>query len=359
MKIALVLEPSSPSPVAGLAHDRVQARELAREFAASGHQVTVFSSGESLSDVGAFSGPLHDRWLSDPPDVVHAMHWTCGLAALAASRGLGIPVVQTFPSLGIAERRHHRDLSAPAAERMRLESAIGRTADAVVASNSGDASDLARLGVPRGHIRVIPCGVDTGRFVPEGPACERSDRPRLVTVAELSQVHALGTLLHALVKVPDAELIVVGGPPRAELADDDAYRSLLRLAGSLGVAERVQFIGRVGEDDLPPLLRSADLFVNTAEYEPTGMTSLDAMACGTPVVASGAGAPADAVVDGTTGLLVPPGRPELLAHRIRQLLARPMLLEAYGVAAADRVRSRYSWDRIARETLAAYEAAAA
>jgi len=85
--------------------------------------------------------------------------------------------------------------------------------------------------------------------------------------------------------------------------------------------------------------------------------SLEAMACGTPVVATAVGGQVDAVVDGTTGILVPPGRPALLAHRIRQLLSHPMLLEAFSVAAADRARSRYSWDRIAHETLAVYDSA--
>ena len=79
------------------------------------------------------------------------------------------------------------------------------------------------------------------------------------------------------------------------------------------------------------------------------------MACGTPVIAPPVGGHMDAVVDGTTGIIVPPDRPALLAQRIRQLLAHPMLIEAYGVAAADRVRSRYSWDRIAGETIAVYD----
>jgi glycosyltransferase involved in cell wall biosynthesis len=99
------------------------------------------------------------------------------------------------------------------------------------------------------------------------------------------------------------------------------------------------------------------LFVHTARYEPTGVIPLEAMGCGTAVVATASGAAADAVLDGTTGILVPPGRPALLVQRIRQLLARPMLVEAYGLAAADRVRSRYSWDRIATETIATYERA--
>ena len=84
------------------------------------------------------------------------------------------------------------------------------------------------------------------------------------------------------------------------------------------------------------------------------MTVLQAMACGTPVVAAAAGAEQDAVVDKTTGLILPAGPPEQLALRVRRLLANSLRLEAYGIAATDRARSRYSWERIGRETLAAY-----
>jgi glycosyltransferase involved in cell wall biosynthesis len=79
------------------------------------------------------------------------------------------------------------------------------------------------------------------------------------------------------------------------------------------------------------------------------------MACGTPVIASAVGGHRDTVVDGTTGVLVPPGQPAALARRIRRLLASPMLLEGYGIAGADRARVRYCLDRVARETVAAYE----
>jgi glycosyltransferase involved in cell wall biosynthesis len=106
---------------------------------------------------------------------------------------------------------------------------------------------------------------------------------------------------------------------------------------------------------MPALLRSADLLVHTAFYEPFGMVPLEAMACGTPVMAAAGGSHQDAVVDGATGVLVRPGQPGLLARRIRQLLASPMLLQGYGIASADRARVRYSWERIGRETLAAYE----
>ena len=101
-------------------------------------------------------------------------------------------------------------------------------------------------------------------------------------------------------------------------------------------------------------MSSADLLVSTAPYEPVGMTAIQAMACGTPVVAATAGAEQDAVVEKTTGLILPPGSPAQLAVRVRRLLANSLRLEAYGIAATDRARSRYSWERIGRETLAAY-----
>jgi glycosyltransferase involved in cell wall biosynthesis len=391
MKIALVAQHATPAPgdTAGQVND-ARLRELSHSLAGNGHQVTVYAQRngakvqpaaelepgvtveyvgpadggkadrdetELLAQVPAFSRPLHERWTADRPDVVHAMRWTSGLASLAAARDLRIPVVQTFDSLGVAERRHHVIASDAGTERIRLEPAIGRSASAVLAGSSGEQSDLTRLGVPRRHIRVVPWGIDTDEFTPEGPVAARTTRPRLVTVADLSETDALANLLRALAKVPGADLVVAGGPPRDELRGDLGFRRLVKLADTLGVTSQVTFAGGVGRSALPPLFRSADLLVSVSEYDPSGLTSIQAMACGTPVIASAAGGQVDAVVDGTTGILVPPGRPALLAQRIRQLLQHPMLLEAFSVAAADRAKSRYSWERIAHETLSVYDTA--
>jgi glycosyltransferase involved in cell wall biosynthesis len=318
------------------------------------------SDEELLKQVPAFSGPLRSRWQAGRPDVVHALRWTSGLAALAAARDLDIPVVQEFNSLGVTEQRGRTPGSAKAAAaRIRLEPAIGRSAAAVVATNSAEVADLASLGVHRSAIRVVPWGVDIDTFRPEGPVAKRNGRPRLVTAADLAEREALETLLRALTREPDAELLVVGGPARAELARDDAYVRLAKFAAAMGVTDRVIFTGKVEHAAMPALFRSADIVVSTCQYEPSGTTSLRAMACGTPVIAPAVGGHIDAVVDGTTGILIPPGRPALLAQRIRLLLAHPMMIEAYGVAAADRARSRYSWDRIAGETLAVYDRATA
>jgi glycosyltransferase involved in cell wall biosynthesis len=103
---------------------------------------------------------------------------------------------------------------------------------------------------------------------------------------------------------------------------------------------------------MPALLRSADLLVNVPWYESFGRAALEAMACGTPVVASAVGGHTDTVVDGSTGALIPPRQPDVLARKIRDLLGSPVLLHGYGIAAADRARARYSWERIGQETLA-------
>ena len=347
MKIALVAQHTT-----SLAED-ARLRELSRSLASKGHRVTVYArqtaprcrrgpsssrafrsstsarptstrSDESqlLAQVPAFSQPLHERWRHERPDVVHALRWTSGLASLAAARDLRIPVVQSFDSLGVAERRHHVLPVSVGTERIRLEPAIGRSVNAVVAGSSDEESDLTRLGVPRRSIKVVPCGVDTDEFTPEGPVADRNGRPRLVTIADLQEHDALATLLQALSKVPGAELVVAGGPPRAELRGDLAYRRLAKVAESLDVTGRVLFAGEVGRAALPPLLRSADLLVNVYEYDPTGMLSVQAMACGTPVVATAVGGQVDAVVDGTTGILVP-ARPAGAARAADPPAARP------------------------------------
>jgi glycosyltransferase involved in cell wall biosynthesis len=403
MKIALVAQNATlyPRVSSGPDSDDIGLSELTGKLARQGHQVTIYAqknlpdvpdqaelhdgvrvehinagpvpqaapAGEQgdadlLERVPAFSGPLRSRWQSERPDVVHAMRWTSGLAALAAARDLAIPVVQEFNSLGVTERRvaGRRDgvrADGASAARIRLEPAIGRSATAVVATNSAEVADLASLGVHRSSIRIVPWGVNTDLFTPEGPIAKRNGRPRLLTAADLRERQPLETLLRALTRVPGAELLVVGGPEKAELARDDAYVKLAKFAAALGISDRVIFTGKVEYTSMPALLRSADLVVSTCQYEPSGTTSVQAMACGIPVVAPPVGGHMDAVVDGTTGILIPPGRPALLAQRIRQLLAHPMLIEAYGAAASDRVRSRYSWDRIAGETIAVYDRATA
>ena len=210
--------------------------------------------------------------------------------------------------------------------------------------------------MPRTAITVVPFGVDTDPVRarrPGGPAEQAAPPAR--GGADLGQ-HGLDTVIQALAALPGAELLIAGGPPQTEIDTNPVLRDLAELAGRVGVSDRVMFTGKVSRTRIPALLRSADLFVHGASDEPTGIQPVEAMACGTAVVAA-AGADQDAVVDGATGVLVGPGERQGLARRIRQLLASPMLLEGFGIAAADRARSRYSWERVGQETVAAYERA--
>lgn len=386
MRIALVAQ-NSPLAQHTDPHDDVAAARvssLAQALAELGHRITIYARRDAKSLPGSAilapgvrvehvtAGPpaplnpdqaaahladfgtyLAQRWSRSRPDVIHAFSWTGGLAALAGARGLGVPVVQTFNSLGAAEQQY-RAPQPPSDVRLRLETCIARHADLILASSLQEQADLARLGVRKSAVKVVPCGVDTQRFSPDGPTADRGERLRLLASEPLSAPLGLGPALRALAEIPEAELVIMGGPDQAELSKDRTYREIMRFARKLNVHDRVVATGWISPDDLPALLRSADLLMSTALYEPVGMTSLQAMACGTPVVSTTAGAEQDAIVDMTTGLTTPPGRPAHLAWRIRQLLANPLQLEAYGIAAADRVQSRYSWERIGRETLAAY-----
>jgi len=410
MKIALVTLQGNPfgqTPEAGPDRQDQRLAALVSALAEQDHDVTVYArrdsegqpdksepapgvtvehvpagpakelSSDSLAPHAAeFGQYLARHWQDDAPDVAHAYFWTSGLAALAGARDLGVPVVQTFLSLQATDPASARPaLAQPAqaqparaktrpgngggAARLRLEPVIARSVRAVLASSSSEMSALARLGVRRDSVRLIPRGVDTATFSPDGPVAARGSRPRLLCVAPLAPNQGVDVAVRALADIPEAELVIAGGPEHGKLRGDKAYRALLRLASDLNVRDRVIFHGSVGDDELPALLRSADLLVDAPTGEPFATVALEAMACGTPVVASAIGSHLDTIIDGTTGLLVPPARPGLIAQRIRTLLASPMLLEGFGIAAVDRARARYSWNRIGQETLAIYERSAA
>jgi glycosyltransferase involved in cell wall biosynthesis len=397
MKIALVTlqgNPFNPAPEAGPDTQDGRLASLVSALAQLNHQVTVYArrdagalpatchpaprvtvrhvpagparrlpADQAAPHAAAFGDYLAQRWQREAPDVAHAHFWTSGLAALAGARGLDVPVVQTFLSLqasepapgGPAARPGGRPPRPDGTARLRLEPVIARSVRAVLASSSTEMSALARLGVPRNALRLIPRGVDTARFCPDGPVAARDGRPRLLCVAPLAPHQGLDIAMRALADIPDAELVIAGGPARSKLRRDKMYRALTRLATDLRVRDRVVFHGRVSEAELPALLRSADLLLDLVTGEPSATVALEAMACGVPVVASALGSHQDTVVDGTTGVLLSPGRPALVAQRIRALLANPMLLEGFGIASVDRAQSRYSWDRIGQETLAIYE----
>jgi D-inositol-3-phosphate glycosyltransferase len=308
-----------------------------------------------LPHMDEFAHLLRQSFRADPPGVVHAHFWMSGRAALAAARPLGIPVAQTFHALGVVKRRHQgvKDTSPPS--RLREEATLAREADRIVATCSDEVFELVRMGADLRRVAVVPCGVDLGMFRPDGPAAPRSSGvARLLVVSRLVERKGIGDMVAAMARLPGVELLVAGGPPAAELAGEPEARRLTAMAERVGVAGQVRLLGRVGRCDLPALYRSADLVVNVPWYEPFGIVPLEAMACGVPMVASAVGGLVDSVVDGVTGVHVPPRRPGLLAEAVAGLLADPERRATLGATGARRARRRYGWDRIAGSTLEVY-----
>jgi glycosyltransferase involved in cell wall biosynthesis len=367
-------------------HVRDLARSLTRPLTADGkpNQVTVYSRRQSadargrvrlapgaalvnldagparpltddelLEHVRDFADGLRRRWSgAGRPDIVHAHGWIGGLAACAVARELGIPFAQSYHGVAVAERRAGRRVHP---HRDRLEKAIGRDADLVLAGHAEEAGALVRMGVPRPSVAVVPYGVDGEQFAQAGPAMPRGDRRRLVLVCDDLATGGVDTALRALVHVPNAELAVAGGPAREDLEADPVVHRLILLAKELHVNDRVIFLGRLPRKSLPKLLRTASLALCLTPHQPCPATPLEAMACGVPVVAAAAGGNTDEVLDHITGLHVPAGRPVVIGRAIRHLLAEETTLHGYSIAAADRARSRYSLERVAAETLRAYE----
>ncbi|HKS47902.1 MAG TPA: glycosyltransferase [Amycolatopsis sp.] len=393
MKISMVSEHANPLAVLGevdAGGQNLHVAELSAALCRQGHDVTVYTrrdesrqrrtvrAGAGYRVVHVPAGParhlpkdellphmrefgqfLARAWRSDPPDVVHAHFWMSGLASVLAARGLDLPVVQTFHALGVVKRRHQGAADTSPPERVRLERMIGRSMSRIAATCSDEVFELARMGLPRSRMSVVPCGVDLDRFTPDGEVAPRKARWRIVNVGRLVPRKGFDTVIHALAGVPDTELVIAGGPERGRLADDPEARRLRKLAVHAGVADRVRLLGQVSRRDMPALLRSADVVACTPWYEPFGIVPLEAMGCGVPVVAAAVGGLIDTVVDGVTGELVPPKRPDVLAATLRRLLDDPALREAYGIAGMDRARSRYSWDRIATDVLRVYQKALA
>jgi type III pantothenate kinase len=315
----------------------------------------ALSKDDLLPYMDEFAEVLEREWTRDRPDVVHAHFWMSGHASLHAARRLGIPVVHTFHALGVVKRRYQGDQDTSPPERLEIERRVLRGADHVVATCTDEVFELLRMGANGDRLTVVPCGVDLSLFHPGGPTAERRPGiPRIVSVGRLVERKGVGNAISALHWLPGAELVVAGGPAAADLDRDPEVARLRAVAHEAGVADRVDFRGRMTRKAVAALLRSADVVVAVPWYEPFGIVPVEAMACGVPVVASAIGGMIDTIVDEVTGVHIPPRDPERLAGALRSLLDDPERRAGLGRAGAQRASRLYDWDRIAASTLEVY-----
>ncbi|MEU1211644.1 glycosyltransferase [Streptomyces sp. NPDC005791] len=385
-RVALVSEHASPLAALGgpdAGGQNVYVAQLARKLVLRGHDVTVYTRRDStdapvtvrtpqgvkvvhvpagpptavpkdelFAHMPEFGAHLARMWRHTQPDVVHAHFWMSGLAALTGARNTDIPVVQTYHALGTVKRRHQGSEDTSPRARLELEARIGLEADAVVATCADEVNELVAMGVPRDRIDVVPCGVDTSHFSPR-PATRRPDGAprRLLSVGRLVPRKGFDRAIRALSGVPDAELLIAGGPQAPLLFADPEAGRLRKIASEYGVTERVRMLGCVPQHLMPGLISSADLLLSLPRYEPFGIVPIEAMACGVPVVATAVGGQLDTVVDGVTGTHVPPvdaaGDDHDLAAVIRSLLDDPARRARYGAAGRAHALARYTWDEVA------------
>nr|WP_090281655.1 glycosyltransferase [Mycolicibacterium komanii]CRL78340.1 group 1 glycosyl transferase [Mycolicibacterium komanii] len=360
MKIAMVSD----------AH-HMRIAELASALARSGHLVTVYSHGDhggsrdrtltprgySVVHLPEGPAPLPEgdlpacteslarffdaEWAADRPDTVHGHFGMSGVAAQLAARHLDLPTVQTLPAHASDAHRVAVESGHP---RRHLDALVARSASWVTAASTDDGSRLLRLGVPRGRLSVVPTGVDLQLFNSDGPVAARSDVQRIVSIGQLVSRSGFDTIIRALPNIAHAELLLIGGFDGSGSDFDSESDQLTGLAAKLGVAHRLQIRASIPREELPAVLRSADVVVCT----PENAGGLEAMACGVPVVAT-CGVMVDAVVHDVTGYLINPSRPGELPKAVNRLLHDDFLRQSMGAAGRDRARARYSWDRVASD----------
>ncbi len=303
-------------------------------------------------------------------DLVHSHYWLSGLAGEALSdQWAGKPLVQMFHTLGEMKNRvAQTDEERESPERIIAEQHLLARADRVIVSTLAEQTQLRFLYKAYDRkLVIIPPGVDLSHFYPIA-ADEakmfvglKPDDRMVLYVGRIEALKGIDTLIQAMSCLkPRAgqrpvHLAIIGGEPGASAQDMTAEMARLqRLCDDLAIGQTVVFLGKRGQDTLPYYYSAAEVVVMPSHYESFGMVALEAMACGTPVIASEVGGLGFLVQDGETGFTVPDGDPQRLCEKLSLLLGDLELKAQMGRRAAEYAQD-YSWDKIARRMAALYE----
>ncbi|MCS7179392.1 MAG: glycosyltransferase [Anaerolineae bacterium] len=380
----------------------VYVRDLTRELARRGHQVDVYTRSQDPA-VPRISTALGDgarvfhipagpeqpyskyRVYDHLPefvagvlaraaeegiryDVIHSHYWLSGWAARELRSAWGVPIVHMFHTLGHmknAVARTPQEREPPL--RIEVETEITRFADRIIAATPLEQEQLVRLyGADPARIRVIPPGVDLERFRPIPPAQAKEQLAldptcrSILFVGRIEPLKGIDTLLQAIARIArrHPELVcgmcvpIIGGNPYS-VEDNDEMTRLQELREELGIEDVVTFLGAQDQDLLPYYYSAAEMVVMPSDYESFGMVALEAMACGTPVIASDVGGLAYLVRHGQTGYRVPARDAQALAAKIVRLLTNEELRRRMGQRAA-RWAQAFAWPRIADRIEAVY-----
>jgi glycosyltransferase involved in cell wall biosynthesis len=293
--------------------------------------------------------------------LIHTNYWLSAWVGLEIKSRLGLPQVHTYHSIGAVKYGNVENPPPIAAIRHCVERAILEQADYVISTSPQEAEDLRQLISQHGRIKVIPCGINTEHFGSISKEVARqqlgiaSDSQIVLYVGRFDPRKGVETLVKACANLSDSfQLYLVGGS-REDGADFQEQLRIEALVNELGLEAVTVFTGRISQALLPAYYAAGDICVVPSYYEPFGLVAIEAMAAGTPVIASNVGGLQHTVVHGETGLLVPPRDSTALAIAIHDLLKNPTLKESYGNAAQNWVQSRFSTQGVAAQVHELYQ----
>jgi len=304
-------------------------------------------------------------------DLIHSHYWMSGLAGIELKAEWGVPLLQMFHTLGLMKQRIGRTPEErEGQDRVEGELAVMKAADRIIAATEAERSQLELLyGINHQKVSIVPPGVDTHHFYPIPPdeakeAIGISPQDRMaVFVGRIEPLKGVDTLIRAMAIVKKTckqfvcphYLVIIGGDPEGHPEREEGEMGRLQeLTRSLGLDEIVLFLGKRGQDTLPYYYSAAEVVVMPSHYESFGMVALEAMACGTPVIASQVGGLAYLVKDGETGFFVPAQDPEALAEKLRLIFVEHGLRARMGAQAVAYAQN-FRWEGITAQIAKIYE----
>jgi D-inositol-3-phosphate glycosyltransferase len=303
-------------------------------------------------------------------DLIHSHYWMSGVAAEDLKKYWQVPLVHMFHTLVLMKNRVAQSPKEIEGEyRLLGEQKVLEIADRVVAATPAELAQLQFLYQANTRkVVIVPPGVDTCRFYPIPadearevigvPPCGRM----ILFVGRIEPLKGLEVLFQAISLMRQRGdmgdesfcLTVIGGEPNVEpeMMTDEMAR-LHAIMDKFGLQDLVTFLGKRSQETLPYYYSAAEVVVVPSFYESFGMVALEAMACGTPVVASQVGGLAFLIQDGLTGYTVPVEDPKTLADRLLLLIHNDTLRKQMGESAVE-VAQDYSWERIAEQLIDVY-----
>jgi D-inositol-3-phosphate glycosyltransferase len=304
-------------------------------------------------------------------DLIHSHYWMSGIAAINLSSAWNIPFIHMFHTLGHMKNRIARTPQEIEGEyRIQGEKRVINKANRIIAATLAEKSQLEFLyETPSSKIVVIPPGVDTRHFypIPKDEAKEvigiSDDSHMILYVGRIEPLKGIDNLIQAISKIQKKgvlkccphNLVIIGGEPDAKPEEMNAEMARLQdLVEELEIENFVVFLGKQDQQILPYYYSAAEVVVMPSHYESFGMVALEAMACGTPVIASQVGGLAFLVRDGETGFVVPGNDVESLSNRLVDLIKDENLRKNLGAKSTE-YAELYAWENISEKIIGVYD----